>query len=713
MKLVKSIFASTQFSSFCKHFLKYFLGLFAFALFLPNFSAECQHNFLLYSMQQIPQSNLMNPGQIPQVKEYIGVPFLSGVRIGTGGAGLSYKDLNTIIGRTDEITNYLQIGDQLPRDEGRLLVDTEIQLFNLGAQTKNGFISLSIGDVAYFSGSFLRSVFSLLDDIQQQSINPGRSTYDLSELAASGAYYRSFSLGYAHNLNPFFTIGGRLHWLQGIGGVWTENKNLVLRSQSDAPYFDVSGRLNILSSGLSDLNDINLYNRLLTSGNSGMALDLGGVYKFYELWELSFSVLNLGQINWKKQIDYAVIGDHLLFRSENPKAFIEDWGEAVTDQLQGAPANPNVRFNTPLPVTLFMAYRYNISPETSISLLANAVRYNGSTDIAFAFSGNTLLNDRLGLSGGLSFNQFSLVNLGMGLSMNLGIFQLYAITDNLPAIFNWKNSNVQQVQFGINLNFGKLSNSSRWKSPPVANTEPLPQKTPQPSKKEIPVEVSTPKPVNEASPPEDNTVSKTVSSSSAEAEKEELPAEIVPELVNNSSPELPQTTSPVKDTLVAETEMPLVTMTDIPSPPEELRSPVNNITVSEEELVKEVEDVPILEEELRPSVHDVTISEEELVQEIEDVPIHEEEVAEQEQVHESDADVIGQEAVPDEMQPASQTIYSVAVTASLHQGPVYTSDVIAPLKAGDRVEVIWKAGKWWWKVRYKDKIGFVKTQALQ
>lgn len=683
-----------------------------------SISLGAQHNFLLYHMHHIPQANQLNPGQIPSVKEYVGVPFISGIRIGGGGAGISYNDLNTIIGQAEGITNYASIGDQLPRDEGRLLVDTEIQLISLGARTRNGMISLNIKDVAYFSGSFFRSVFTLLDDIQQHTQLAAIGNYDLSGLAVSGAYYRSFSLGYAHQFTEALTVGGRFRWLQGIGGIWTENRNLGLQAQTDDPYFDVAGRLNILSSGLSQLGDSDLYTRLLSSGNGGAAVDLGAVYKFYDLWEFSFSALNIGQINWKKQIDYAVIGDHLSFSNETPEAFIEDWETAVTDQLIGAPANPDVRFTTPLPLKVYMAYLYHVSPTTSIGILGNAIRYNGSTDIAFAISGNTRLNERFALSSGLSFSQYALVNLGVGLSFDLGILQAYFLTDNLPATFNWKSSNAQQIQFGVNLNFGKRKQPTARPKLPFARNHPQPARVqpdpvvPASSEKETPADTSPtttpsidePKDVPEtmaAAEFEEVVVSATATTVSIDsnavdhqtiAQAENLPAH-VPEIST------PADSNAMKKNVIVEPKDTSNTISGIPAS-------IDSNKIKERGVVQTENSSP------SPQASTTTVQNVPDQKKERSVPASPSTVDEVTR-SEPQTPVASPKAIPPATEPKLPIYCTLTAATVIRRGPVYTSDEIAPLRAGDQVEVIKKTGKWWWKVRFNGKIGFVKAQLLE
>ncbi len=56
--------------------------------------------------------------------------------------------------------------------------------------------------------------------------------------------------------------------------------------------------------------------------------------------------------------------------------------------------------------------------------------------------------------------------------------------------------------------------------------------------------------------------------------------------------------------------------------------------------------------------------------------------------------------------------YVLKEATSLREGSDHTTRVLLRFEAGDRVELLEKTDRWWWKVQYKGKIGYVKAALL-
>lgn len=56
--------------------------------------------------------------------------------------------------------------------------------------------------------------------------------------------------------------------------------------------------------------------------------------------------------------------------------------------------------------------------------------------------------------------------------------------------------------------------------------------------------------------------------------------------------------------------------------------------------------------------------------------------------------------------------YKITEATSLREGPTHTTRILARFNSGDAVEVLEKTDEFWWKVRYKGKVGYAKAAAL-
>lgn len=194
------------------------------------------------------------------------------------------------------------------------------------------------------------------------------------------------------------------------------------------------------------------------------------------------------------------------------------------------------------------------------------------------------------------------------------------------------------------------------------------------------------------------------------AEAEEVETETVPAVV----PHTEEDTVPLLSRIERPTSTPNSEPTEIGQPlqpsikelPEEKASLPLPAEESEEVATTEtVDDLVIVEE----------VPEEEVI--LEDDPIEAEEeivIEEEEQLIESVPQAVETTETPvNQPDSSDHSIYSLTNNTSLWQGPVHTSTVLSHLEAGDKVEVVKKTGKWWWKVRVGDQTGFVRAELLE
>lgn len=427
-------------------------GLSAFALLCTLvLTGRTQHNLVLYNMQQVPQSGLMNPGQIPLMKGYFGLPGLGGISISGANSSWNYGLIDRA-GATDEFDFGLLRG-QMASGHQRLRTQAEVQLFNLGFRTGRGYVHLHVSDNAYASGQYSPVALALLDDLQQGS---PLSDYDLQQLGSTGAYYRSYALGYAHRITPAFSVGTRLRYLQGFVGARTINQRLAFHHVQATQQFNISGELHLMAAGLTKLEEPDPATFLFDPGNSGFALDLGAVYRLGRKVELSLSAVNLGRIRWREDVSLQVVDGQMSFAARDADTHIEEWKDIVDDLQDGDRVDGQQQFTTPLPLSCYLSANYYVRTSTSFGLLINPVIHDGRTDLGLAVSANTRLGKFLGLSLAFGQNRYHDLNLGAGASFDFGPLQIYAATDNVLVIRDWQEANAAQGQVGINLNFGRL-----------------------------------------------------------------------------------------------------------------------------------------------------------------------------------------------------------------------------------------------------------------
>lgn len=441
-------------------------------LFLP-WPGITQHRLVLYQMGQVPQSNLLNPGIMPSMNTYIGLPALNSMRAGVLNSALT---IDQLAGSGGGVLTDIDYSSLLPEQKARnrFSLEADVSLFALGLRLGKGVVHVNVAE--HFMGNFRYpgQLVRLLNDVQQagEQGSPGAgSAYDLSELAFRQSQYRSYGLGYTYQLFPNLSVGGRFHFLQGRVDLWTVNRDLTFIN-SGKNNFGINGRLDILSAGIGDISGQNLL--WPDQGNSGYAFDFGAVYRLNDQWEFSASALNLGAIRWKRNLQTQIVAENLFSFSTRDLEAFEDEVNAVFDGLQESETvDGRGYYQTPLPRHFYLGASYYYRPGTFFGAVVHPVFSDGHMDVGFGLSANTRLRKWIGVSAAYSLLQDNLLNLGLGVNLNLGPVQLYAISDNLPAFFSYRDAHNANVQLGINLVFGRRQREELLlEEEPIAEAEP-------------------------------------------------------------------------------------------------------------------------------------------------------------------------------------------------------------------------------------------------
>ena len=76
-------------------------GVFFFiALYLVQIGIVLgQNKQLIYGLDEVPQNLMLNPGGVPEGREFIGIPSLSGIHLNAGSSGFSLYDIAASDGR--------------------------------------------------------------------------------------------------------------------------------------------------------------------------------------------------------------------------------------------------------------------------------------------------------------------------------------------------------------------------------------------------------------------------------------------------------------------------------------------------------------------------------------------------------------------------------------------------------------------------------------
>ncbi len=451
-------------------------------------SVHAQVTNTLYFMQGVPQSNRVNPAYQPQCKFYIGIPFLSPARTSVASGSLAWEDLvyhnpmqpDSLItflhplGSKEAFMNKLKPVNLVSSDLGTSLI-------SVGFRTDVGFFTVDVisrwdGNM-YIPGDLARLLIT--------GANEGQS-YDMNGVGADLMAFDEISAGWSGEILENLTIGARANVLFGIGNISTKSSDLTLTTSTDAwnlrsnmqfnaslPFaevtYDDEGNIEdvVIDENLENPSFSTISKYMFNGKNLGFGVDLGASYRPLDELQISVSLLDLGFITWKdevQQLDYKTEYDFSGFEF-NPFDLSDDYSFAdyldssvsqLADSLSGFVVfTPGLVYSTRLNTKLFVGASYDVTPSVNFGLLSRTDFLNGMVTEQLTASANFRVARVLNFTLSYSYMNSYFKNIGAGLSVNAGPVNLYLISDNALNVLFWpEEAHSANLWFGFNLLFG-------------------------------------------------------------------------------------------------------------------------------------------------------------------------------------------------------------------------------------------------------------------
>lgn len=288
-------------------------------LLLGASSASAQQVNTLYFLENAPMRHTINPAFQPVSNFYLTLPIIGYTSLWTGTNSWTMSDLifkgpngQTITPfHPDAPVNWL---DNKPKTFA-VDADANFNILGFGFRIKqNSYLHINISEHVILGANVSSSIFKL-NDLSSGSILP-------ISLGGNAMAYTDFALGFSHNINRKWTVGGKLKVLVGQAHVGLKINDLRLSTSLDSLHAMGHGSLqlaaplnmNSIPSDPSELGDYNiedLYSNITNAASTkdmvkeiikpagmGVAFDLGFTYKPIEQLQLSASVTDLGFIRW-------------------------------------------------------------------------------------------------------------------------------------------------------------------------------------------------------------------------------------------------------------------------------------------------------------------------------------------------------------------------------------------------------------------------------
>lgn len=418
----------------------------AAGFFLNPALTHAQRNLALYSLPGLQQATYANPSFIPESSLVIGLPVLSNVNASFGNNGFSLRDVG--------ITGWKFQGARLDYDKLLSVVENDniaagglnASLLTVGFRLKNHYIAFESSEHVVGNFYYPMDAIQFGADINNGGYEPGKS-YNLSGLAYDLTHYRNFSLTYAREFGRA-SAGVRLRYLIGLENYTSAGPGVIVTATDDASIYGLQGQLELWAAGVQSLSGQGSY-PIWGQGNYGFAFDFGSTYSLGDKLSASFSVVNLGGINWSSSVQRRVLGNKL----ENPETAIDEIFDRFIDNKSPTP----LPYNTALPTYFYLGSTYQPNNRNAFSLLLNSRYAQGRHSPALALSYALELSSNFRATLTYSATNGSILNVGGGIIAKAGPLQLFVVSDNLLSAIDPSTFHNAHINMGVNLAFKELS----------------------------------------------------------------------------------------------------------------------------------------------------------------------------------------------------------------------------------------------------------------
>ena len=437
----------------------------ALASVFIGLQTSAQHSMILYNMDAIPQSNQLNPAIVPLSRGNVSLP----------GAGSIYLNGSR---------NDFLIQEAFTSSEGETSFDSEVfvnglensnffdgqmemNMLNIGFAAGRNYFSFGATEHFSFFQRFPKSSAVFVKEVLDSEVLSSNLEIKEGEFETNFQHYRTFYFTLAREFSEKLSVGASIKLYNGISAIETETFRGNFTGDLSTGQFQgtVGGR--IYSSGMSSYFDPNEATSLISDlRNNSLGFDVGFAYQPNDKFQFTASAIDIGAgLTWKKgnenyldqTIDVSFDAIEILSVQSGDGT---DQGDALRDSVGTSfedATSTSEEFKTSIPTRIYVSAGWNITQKTQFSLLTHMVMNESETNTFMRVAMQTRMKKFLSLIAQYSLvdENDSPVNLGVGLSLNFGFIQIYALTENVLVPFLEDQKHNYQGRFGVNFTFGR------------------------------------------------------------------------------------------------------------------------------------------------------------------------------------------------------------------------------------------------------------------
>jgi hypothetical protein len=444
--------------------------------FLISISVLAQNKQILYNFDQLPQTLLLNPGEIVSQKWHTGIPLLSGFSTHIGSSDITIYNIYADDGISINDKVKTLVYDLSSRDFAS--INQQEELFNVGIKLRNQRDFLSFGFYQEFDAiAYYPKDLAILFYEGNSNLN---ERYSLNQVNFKTELLGVLHAGISRKIKEDLQIGARFKIYSGVFNIQTR--------QNKGEFYTETGTLNqyahvlagvdaafqtsgiFLPSG-TDVNTSYFRNKLLMGGNLGLGFDLGFTYYPQKQWTVSGSILDIGFINnkqnnrlYKAQGSFQFEGIEPNFDPIATLDYWEDLQNEFEDELNYSETSESYISWRSTKVNAQVKYEfgedrladcYDTEVDPGYFNAIGAHLYTIFRPVAPQMAATVFYERKFtkGLRAKLTYtaDSFSFTNVGFGLSAKIGVFNIYGLADNLLGFQNLAKTNSASFQLGMNI----------------------------------------------------------------------------------------------------------------------------------------------------------------------------------------------------------------------------------------------------------------------
>ena len=458
-------------------------------VFLVTWVSFAQNKQLLYGYSEIPQSLILNPGGQIKNSGYFGIPLLSHIHVNAGTSGptlfsvfadngidFNIKLRNAI--NNSKATDFITFNQQVEILSGGFAFGS---LFE-----KNQYLSFGLYQEFDVIGYLPKDYAILALEGNQNNIN---RVFNAGHLSLSAEVLSVFHVGYNKKVNNHLTYGVRGKVYSNIMNINSiNNQGSFVTVQGDNNIYNhlFNLDLEVRTSGFSGIRNGNskevfteIRKRALLGGDLGLGLDLGFTYQINKQWHIDGSLLDIGFISHSKDVENYSVRGAFEFEGIDPFFSEIETGQTADDYWSDIESEFDAVFNVdttfnkfttwrPVKFNASLNYAFGKKNEKDCNCLEDEKEYQNEVgaqlyaihrpkqpQMALTFYYYRRFFKGLSAKTTYTIDSYSLNNIGLGVSANLGSVNFYIMADNFLQYKNVYNAQSVSLQLGLNYIFKK------------------------------------------------------------------------------------------------------------------------------------------------------------------------------------------------------------------------------------------------------------------